>query len=109
MEGCPPDGVKRIALTVGNLPWNFALWKDDASVVTRPKQTPAGEFQIHLDSCDGPLLAALPLAEAVQTKLQTTLTAGIPASRGHHTLCAFATGDPRNGLWAIAKMELLTH
>jgi len=108
-KDAPLDGVKRIALTVGNLPWNFALWKDDASVVTRPKQTPAGEFQIHLDSCDGPLLAALPLAEAVQTKLQTTLTAGIPASRGHHTLCAFATGDPRNGLWAIAKMELLTH
>ncbi|HEY9110180.1 MAG TPA: family 20 glycosylhydrolase [Rhodanobacteraceae bacterium] len=100
------DGVDRIALTVGNLPWNFALWKDDSSVVTRPKQTPAGELQVHLDSCDGPLLATVPLAKAAQTLLQTTLTADIPVTRGHHTLCAFATGDPHDGMWAIGKIEL---
>jgi hexosaminidase len=103
----PLDGVKRIALTVGNLPWNFALWKDDSLVVTRPKQTPAGEIQVHLDSCKGPLLATLPLAKAAHTKLQTTLTADIPATRGRHTLCVSATGDPRDGMWAIGKVELL--
>lgn len=101
------DDVKRIALTVGNLPWNFALWKDDASVVVRPTATPAGEIQVHLDACDGPLLATLPLAKAAQTKLQTTLTADIPATHGRHTLCVFATGDPRAGLWALGKIELL--
>lgn len=101
------DGVRRIALTVGNLPWNFALWKDDASVVTRPKHSPAAEFEVHLDTCGGPLLATLPLARAAQTKLQTTLTATIPATQGAHTLCIDATGDPRHGLWAIGKVELL--
>jgi len=106
-KGVPLDGVKRIALTVGNVPWNFALWKDDSSVVTRPKQTPAGEFQVHRDSCDGPLLATLPLAKAAQTKLQTTLTANIPVTTGSHTLCVFATGDPRDGMWAIGKVQLL--
>ena len=106
-KGAPLDGVKRIALTVGNVPWNFALWKDDSSVVTRPKQTPAGEFQVHRDSCDGPLLATLPLAKAAQTKLQTTLTANIPATTGSHTLCVFATGDPRDGMWAVGKVQLL--
>jgi hexosaminidase len=100
------DGVDRIALTVGNLPWNFALWHDDSEVVTRPKQTPAGELQVHLDSCDSPLLATVPLAKAVQTLLQTTLTADIPATRGHHTLCVSATGDPHDGMWAIGKIEL---
>src|SRR5690348_7198785 len=105
-KGAPLDGVKRIALTVGNLPWNFALWTDDSSVVTRPKQTPTDELQVHRDSCDGPLLATLPLAKAVQTKLQTTLTANIPATTGNHTLCVFATGDPRDGLWAVGKVEL---
>ncbi len=102
----PLDGVNRIALTVGNLPWNFALWKDDSSVVTRPTQTPAGELQVHRDSCDGPLLATLPLAKAARTKLRTTLTADIPAAAGNHTLCVFATGDPRDGMWAIGKIEL---
>ena len=103
----PLDGVQRIALTVGNLPWNYALWTDDAKVVARPKQTPAGAFEVHLDSCAGPLLATLPLAKAAQTKLQTTLTAAIPPTTGKHTLCVFATGDPRAGLWAIGKLELL--
>ena len=106
-KNAPLDGVKRIALTVGNLPWNFALWKDDSSVVTRPKQTPAGELQVHRDSCDGPLLATLPLAKAAQTELQTTLTATIPVTTGSHTLCVFATGDPRDGMWAVDKIELI--
>ncbi|HVX05360.1 MAG TPA: family 20 glycosylhydrolase [Rhodanobacteraceae bacterium] len=108
-KDAPLDDVKRIALTVGNLPWNFALWTDNAKVVTRPKATPAGEFQVHQDSCDGPLLATLPLAKAAQTMLQTTLTAAIPATTGSHTLCVFATGDPRDGLWAVGKVQLLTH
>jgi hexosaminidase len=107
-KAAPLDGVKRIALTVGNLPWNFQLWTDDAKVVTRPKATPAGEFQVREDSCDGPLLATLPLAAAARTKLQTTLTADIPAVHGDHALCILATGDPRDGLWAIGRIELLT-
>ena len=91
----------------GNLPWNFQLWTDNAKVVTRPKATPAGEFHIHLDSCDGPLLATLPLAGAAQTKLQTTLTTTLPATSDEHILCIHAIGDPRDGLWAIGQIELL--
>lgn len=106
-KDAPLDDVKRIALTVGNLPWHFQLWTDNAKVVARPKATPAGEFQIHLDACDGPLLATYPLATAAQTKLQTTLTADIPATRGNHALCIFATGDPRHGMWTIGRVELL--
>jgi hexosaminidase len=106
-KGAPLDGVRRLSLTVGNLPWNFQLWTDNPKVVARPKATPAGEFQVHLDSCTGPLLATLPLAKAAQTKLQTTLTADTPATSGEHDLCIFATGDPRNGLWGIDKIELL--
>lgn len=103
----PLDGVQHIALTVGNLPWNYALWKDESAVVTRPKASPAGEFRIHLDSCDGPLLTSLPLAKAAQTKLQTMLTTNIPATAGTHDLCIFATGDPRAGIWAIDTVGLL--
>jgi hexosaminidase len=105
-KGAPLDGVRGVALAVGNLPWNFQLWTDNAKVVARPKATPAGEFEIHLDSCTGPLLATLPLAKATHSKLQTTLTADIPTTGGRHDLCIFATGDPRDGLWAIGKIEL---
>jgi hexosaminidase len=105
-KGAPLDGVHGIAITVGDLPWNFQLWTDEAKVVVRPKATPAGELQIHRDSCDGPLLATLPLAQAAHTRLQTTLVADVPPTTGEHDLCIFATGDPRNGMWAIDKIRL---
>jgi hexosaminidase len=105
-KGAPLDGVHGIAITVGSLPWNFQLWTDDAKVVVRPRATPAGEFQVHLDSCDGPLLAKLPLANAAHTNMQTTLAADLPSTSGKHDLCIFATGDPRNGMWAIDKVRL---
>ncbi|MGH8124515.1 MAG: family 20 glycosylhydrolase [Rhodanobacteraceae bacterium] len=107
-KGAPLDGVGQIALTVGNLPWNFQLWTDNAKVIVRPKAAPAGEFQIHLDSCKGPLLATLPLENATKTMLQTKLTVSIPTTTGNHDLCIFAIGDPRDGLWAIGKIELMT-
>jgi hypothetical protein len=104
---CPQlDGVRKITLMIGNLPYNFALWTDAAKVVVRPNATPAGELLVHEDSCTGPLLATLPLAPAARTPLQTTLTAAIPATRGDHTLCIVATGDPRAHLWAVDKVEL---
>ncbi|MGH8182500.1 MAG: family 20 glycosylhydrolase [Rhodanobacteraceae bacterium] len=106
-KAAPLDGVHKIALTVGNLPWNFELWTDNAKVVVRSKATPAGEFQVHLDSCSGPLLATMPLAAAAKTRLQTRLTASLPGISGRHTLCIYATGDPRDGLWAIGQAELL--
>ncbi|HJP99423.1 MAG TPA: family 20 glycosylhydrolase [Rhodanobacteraceae bacterium] len=105
-KGAPLGNVRSVSLTVGNLPWNFQLWTDNAKVVARPKATPVGEFQIHRDSCTGPLLATLPLAKAARSKLQTTLSAEIPTTSGNHDLCIFATGDPRDGLWAIGKVEL---
>jgi hexosaminidase len=105
-KGAPLEGVHGIAVAVGNLPWHFQLWTDNAKVVVRPEATPSGEFQVHLDSCDGPLLATLPLAKATQTKLQTMLAADIATTSGRHDLCVFATGDPRDGLWAIDEIEL---
>jgi hexosaminidase len=107
-KDAPLDGVRGIAATIGNLPWNFQLWTDNAKVVVRQKASAAGELQVHLDACDGPLLASMPLAQATRTKLQTTLTAEIPATSGRHALCLFATGDPRDGLWAIDKVALQT-
>jgi hexosaminidase len=106
-KDAPLNGVRKIAATVGNLPWNFSLWKYDAGVVVRPVHSPAGEFEVHLDSCSGPLLATLPLVLATRTKLQTTLTATIPVTSGRHDLCIFATGDPHHGLWAIDTIQLL--
>ena len=100
----PLAGVGRVTLTVGRVTWRFG---DEApGAIVRPKRSVAGEFEIHADSCNGPLLATLPLAPALQEKGQTELNAGMSTRGGDgvRNLCIFATGDPRDGQWALARV-----
>ena len=98
------DGVKHVALTVERVAWRFGDEAKDA--VVRRKASAAGEFEIHADSCTGPLLASLPLEPAMQAKGQARLDADVaaPAGAGMRDLCVFVTGDPRDGQWALARM-----
>jgi hexosaminidase len=102
----PLSGVRRIRLTVARVTWRFGDEAKDA--IVRPKRTAAGEFEIHADGCAGPVLARLPLAPAArasgQTKLEAPLSATSPA--GVRDLCILATGDPREGEWALARVAL---
>ncbi|NJO13596.1 MAG: family 20 glycosylhydrolase [Gammaproteobacteria bacterium] len=52
-ERAPLEAVTRLAVTVGQVPYNFQLWKDAAKIVQRPALTPAGELQVRLDTCTG--------------------------------------------------------
>jgi hexosaminidase len=101
----PLEGTKRVTLTVERLTWRFG---DEAQgAVVRPKTSAAGEFEIHADSCKGPLLATLPLAPAAQAQGQTRLTASMATAQqnGSRNLCIFATGDPRDGQWVLARVS----
>jgi hexosaminidase len=100
----PLEGVEHVALTVGRVAWRFG---DEAQgAVVRPKASEAGEFEIHADSCTGPLLARLPLAPALQGNGQNVLNAKISTSTPNddRDLCIFTTGDPRDGQWALARV-----
>ena len=103
----PLGGIRRISLTVGRVAWRFGDEAKDALV--RPKSSAAGEFEIHADSCKGPLLATLPLASAVPASGETQLNGRIstPQPQGSGNLCIFATGDPRDGQWTLARVTLL--
>jgi hexosaminidase len=100
----PLEGMRRVTLTVERLAWRFGDEAKDA--VVRPKASAAGEFEVHADSCAGPLLATLPLAPAAQARGQRKLDAKISAPKGNgaSNLCIFATGDPRAGQWALARV-----
>ena len=100
----PLDGVKRVALTVERIPWRDG---DEAkNAVVHPKASAEGEFEIHADSCTGPLVARLPLKGAAQGKGQVRLDGKVamPAGAGVRDLCVITTGDPRDGQWALAQM-----
>lgn len=100
----PMKGVTHVAMTVERLAWRFGDEAKDA--VVRRATGGAVKFEIHADSCTGPLLARLPLDNAMQTTGQIRLDAKVamPSGDGVRNLCVFATGDPRNGQWALARM-----
>lgn len=100
----PLRDIKHVVLTVERITWRFGDEAKDA--VVRQKVNTAGTFEIHADSCKGTLLASLPLDSAVQAKGQSRLEAkvAVPVGTGASNLCIFATGDPRDGQWALARM-----
>jgi hexosaminidase len=100
----PLDGIKHVQMTVEHVTWRFG--DEAANAVVRHKTSAAGEFEIHADSCTGPLIASLPLERAMQAKGQMQLEANVatPAGAGVRNVCVFVTGDPRDGQWALARM-----
>jgi hexosaminidase len=100
----PLGAIEYVRLTVGRVAWRFG---DEAQgAVVRPKTSAAGEFEIHADSCTGALLARLPLPSAVRGDAQNELNASVSTSKLNDArdLCIFATGDPRDGQWVLARM-----
>ncbi len=100
----PLQDIEHVTLTVGRVAWRFG---DDAEgAVVRPKASAAGEFEIHADSCTGPLLARLPLAPAGRGDGQNELRSTVSTSKQNNArdLCIFATGDPRDGQWVVARV-----
>lgn len=101
------DGVGTLRARVGQLPFNFQLWRDLRQVVTRPATVPGGALEVRLDDCSGPVVASLPLAPARDSDALTALEARLPARSGRHDLCfVFASGayDP---LWVIDEVALV--
>jgi hexosaminidase len=104
----PLDGVVGIAVAVGQLPYNFQLWKDVANIVPRPApQVPDGELLVRIDSCTGATLAKLPLGPALGNPAVTLLKASWVPQVGLHDLCFMFSGHGTDPLWAIASVQLV--
>ena len=100
------DGVTHIDVRVGQLPYNFQLWKDASGIVTRESATETGELLVYLDSCEGELLVSLSLAPAVTEPALTDLSAALPSQAGTHDLCFVFTGKSPEPLWVIDAVSL---
>jgi hexosaminidase len=106
-QAAPMDGVRRIAISVGQLPFNFQIGRDEDKIVFRPPATPAGEVEVR-DGCTGPRLAVLPLAPAIRRPGVTTLTTAITPMTGAHDLCITYTAHSVDPLWAVSGVQLVT-
>jgi hexosaminidase len=102
------DRPSRIAASIGSTPYvYFQLAGDLQRIVERkPVAHTEGELQVHLDRCDGEMLATIALTPALAHRGTTTIDTMLPARAGIHDVCLqFATGkhDP---LWAIDWVEI---
>jgi hexosaminidase len=100
------DGVARIRVDAVRLPRNFALAHEQKLVVSRPQTTAFGELVVHADSCDGPVLASLPLPDPAHSARNFALDGALPAQQGEHALCLIFTAPIDGPLYAIGRLTL---
>jgi len=76
------------------------------TAVVSATQTPDGELQVHLDSCDGTVLATLPLQPAVSNRNVTWLRSSLTPTSGVHSLCFKFANPNSDKLWVIHSVQL---
>lgn len=103
-DDAPP--AHRIALSVGQVPFNFQVGADRAKIRFRPPAAPTGEFEVR-EGCDGAVVATLPLASAARNPGVTRLEAALPSSPASRGLCITYTAKGVDPLWAVERVELL--
>ncbi len=107
-EHAPLDGISGVAVTVGQIPYNFQLAGDAKSIVPRPKpSTPRGELLVKLDDCRNPPLAKIALDAALANPTLTTLAASWPPLTGTHDLCFEFATEGHDPLWTIDRVRLV--
>ena len=92
---------------MGQVPFNFEIGDDRNKIVLRPPATPSGELEVHLDTCDGPKIAVLPLAPATSNNAVTRLGGALPATGGVHDLCFVFTQKKLDPLWLLDWVQLV--
>jgi hexosaminidase len=103
----PMDGRAAIHVDAVRLPRNYALAHEQKLVQSHPHSTPFGELVVHADTCDGAVLASLPLPDPAHSAANFALDAALPAQRGEHELCLMFTAPIEGPLYAIGTATLL--
>jgi hexosaminidase len=99
------QGATHVTVTAERLPWRYG---DEArGAIVRDRHGSGDAIEIHADGCDGPRLAVLPLGSVAPTGSQVRSEANLatPVAANALTLCVFATGDPREGQWALGTIS----
>ena len=92
--------------TVGQVPFNFQIGEDVKKIRFPKAQTPAGELVVHMDHCEGDVVARLPLG-AVRSQGLTTLPRTALAPRdGAHDLCLRFAQHGVDPLWTLDAVRL---
>ncbi|HUQ29447.1 MAG TPA: family 20 glycosylhydrolase [Usitatibacter sp.] len=101
------DRVRFVTATVGQLPFNFQIGEDVKKIRFAPPVSREGELEVHLDTCEGPLLARLPLAPATASQAVSALTrTPVEPTRGRHDLCLRFAQPALEPMWVLDSIRL---
>lgn len=103
----------QLLAAVAALPFNYELGADVHKIRVGDARTPQGELEVHVDGCDAPPLAILPLRSAAPSAPAVTPTRSVelPASRlpsvpGRHDVCLRFARPTLDPLWALDWIEI---
>jgi len=93
--------------SVGALPFNYQIGEDVKKIRIGDATTADGELEVHIDGCDTPPAARLPLAPvADRTGVSTLDAVRLPARPGAHDLCLRFARPRLDPMWALDWVEL---
>jgi hexosaminidase len=97
-----------IAVTVGQVPFNFQVGEDAKKIPLHAPASAAGELEVRVGSCEGDRIAVLPLAPAMSSPALTSLPSAKIASRpGPQDLCLRFTRRSIDPIWVIDSVQLV--
>ncbi|MFL6550704.1 MAG: family 20 glycosylhydrolase [Povalibacter sp.] len=100
--------VGALQASVGQVPFNFQIGRDRDAIPLPKPRTEAGELQVHLDTCEGEVIAELPLAPAVSNPTITALPRSeLKKQSGVHDLCFIFTRKSVDPTWVIDTVDLI--
>jgi hexosaminidase len=106
-KGAPLDGATRLTAEVGQMPFNFAIGDDVKHITYEKPATPAGELKVRRDSCEGPVIATVPLASALGDSGMTEGSGMLAPQEGTHDLCMTFAQEGIDPYWVLDRLTLL--
>jgi hexosaminidase len=93
--------VHSLVAAVGQIPFNFQIGEAASKISFPAPTTPEGELQVRLGSCDGKVVASLPLAPAVKSDAVTVLPRAPIEGEGVQDLCFRFSQRKLDPIWVI--------
>jgi hexosaminidase len=93
--------VRGLTVAVGQIPFNYQIGEAASKITFPTPTTPEGELQVRIGSCDGKLVATMPLAPAVKNDAVTVLPRASLESEGVQDLCFRFSQHKIDPIWVI--------
>ena len=99
------EGVHGISASVMSLPYVFHD-KNNNSPELGASLTPTGQLEVHLDTCEGKIIAFMPLPTPNDNARTAELKSVLPELNGTHDLCMKIVRPRINPLWVLNWVEV---